>query len=188
MKSVKSIYLRLLAALFVSLCLVTGCFGQNPDPSAQGVREQTVSSAADTSAGSSDSESPKESSDLSVSDSQAVQDSFDQLAEDIFREEAASSLLVLHYTLADPEAYGITDYDKTLGTISLEDSQESLDEAKDLLDELETIDSRALREDQRLTYTILTSYLNYILDGEGLELYENTLRNMLHNKQEDNKL
>lgn len=179
MKSVKSIYLRLLAALFVSLCLVTGCFGQNPDPSAQGVREQTVSSAADTSAGSSDSESPKESSDLSVSDSQAVQDSFDQLAEDIFREEAASSLLVLHYTLADPEAYGITDYDKTLGTISLEDSQESLDEAKDLLDELETIDSRALREDQRLTYTILTSYLNYILDGEGLELYENTLSSSL---------
>ena len=38
MKSVKSIYLRLLAALFVSLCLVTGCFGQNP--SAQDNREQ----------------------------------------------------------------------------------------------------------------------------------------------------
>ena len=45
----------------------------------------------------------------------AAREAFDQYTENLFKQEASQSLLTLHYTLADPESYGITDYDRTLG-------------------------------------------------------------------------
>ena len=182
MKSVKSIYLRLFAALLLSLSLITGCAGgsassQTADPTSafagQGV---DLSADADNPSGQADEEEP---SAESTQDARAAQDAFDQFTEDLFREEAAASLLTLHYTVAEPAAYGITGYDRTLGTVSPEDSQESVSEAKELLDELEGMDSRVLREDQRLTYTILSSYLDYLLAGDGLELYDQPLSSSL---------
>ena len=183
MKSVKSIYLRLFAALLLSLSLITGCAGgsassQTADPtSASAGQGVDLSADADNPSGQ---EAEKDApSAESTQDARAAQDAFDEFTEDLFREEAAASLLTLHYTVADPAAYGITDYDRTLGTVSLEDSQESLSEAKELLDELEGMDSRVLREDQRLTYTILSSYLDYLLAGDGLELYDQPLSSSL---------
>ena len=182
MKSVKSIYLRLFAALLLSLSLITGCAGgsassQTADPtSASAGQGVDLSADADNPSGQADEEEP---SAESTQDARAAQDAFDQFTEDLFREEAAASLLTLHYTAADPAAYGITGYDRTLGTVSPEDSQESVSEAKELLDELEGMDSRVLREDQRLTYTILSSYLDYLLAGDGLELYDQPLSSSL---------
>ena len=183
MKSVKSIYLRLFAALLLSLSLITGCAGgsassQTADPtSASAGQGVDLSADADNPSGQ---EAEKDApSAESTQDARAAQDAFDQFTEDLFREEAAASLLTLHYTVAEPAAYGITGYDRTLGTVSPEDSQESVSEAKELLDELEGMDSRVLREDQRLTYTILSSYLDYLLAGDGLELYDQPLSSSL---------
>lgn len=182
MKSVKSIYLRLFAALLLSLSLITGCAGgsassQTADPtSASAGQGVDLSADADNPSGQADEEEP---SAESTQDARAAQDAFDDFTEDLFREEAAASLLTLHYTVAEPAAYGITGYDRTLGTVSPEDSQESVSEAKELLDELEGMDSRVLREDQRLTYTILSSYLDYLLAGDGLELYDQPLSSSL---------
>ena len=108
-----------------------------------------------------------------------AQASFDQLTNDLFLDEVDNSLITLHYTLANPAAYGITDYDKTLGTVSLEDSKQALNDAKSLKVQLNDIDSRLLREDQLLTYNILSSYLNTMLDSEGLELYDQPLSSSL---------
>ena len=182
MKSVKSIYLRLFAALLLSLSLITGCAGgsassQTADPtSASAGQGVDLSADADNPSGQAAEEEP---SAESTQDARAAQDAFDDFTEDLFREEAAASLLTLHYTVAEPAAYGITGYDRTLGTVSPEDSQESVSEAKELLDELEGMDSRVLREDQRLTYTILSSYLDYLLAGDGLELYDQPLSSSL---------
>ena len=183
MKSVKSIYLRLFAALLLSLSLITGCAGgsassQTADPtSASAGQGVDLSADADNPSGQ---EAEKDApSAESTQDARAAQDAFDQFTEDLFREEAAASLLTLHYTVAEPAAYGITGYDRTLGIVSPEDSQESVSEAKELLDELEGMDSRVLREDQRLTYTILSSYLDYLLAGDGLELYDQPLSSSL---------
>ena len=55
----------------------------------------------------------------------------DQLTNDLFLDEVDNSLITLH-TLANPAAYGITDYDKTLGTVSLEDTKQALNDAKSL--------------------------------------------------------
>ena len=89
-----------------------------------------------------------------------------------FKQEASQSLLTLHYTLADPESYGITDYDRTLGTASAEDTRKDLEEAKQIKADLEAMDTRLLSKDQLLTYTILSSYINTLLSSDGLELYD----------------
>ncbi len=184
MKSLKTAYLRLIACLFLSLCLLTGCLGQGTGTASSLTAPQTsleteLSRESVPSEASPQSEESSQPYEEYSQDALSAQAEFDQLTEDLFREEAAASALTLHYTLANPAAYGITDYDRTLGTVSLEDSQETVTEAKDLLDELEAIDSRSLREDQRLTYTILSSYLNYLLAGEDLELYEKPLSSSL---------
>ena len=148
MKTFKSAYLRLIACLLLSLCLLTGCLGQGTAASLPQTAEQTAQAADGSQAGPSGPENA--ASGLSQADEESaqgyeeysqdalsVQSDFDQLTDDLFREEAAASALTLHYTLADPAAYGITDYDRTLGTVSLEDSQETVTEAKELLEKLD---------------------------------------------------
>ena len=88
-----------------------------------------------------------------------AQHDFDQLMHQLFLDEVDGSLISLHYTLADPAAYGITDYPKTFGGISLEQSREAMSQTAELLVKLENLDSRLLRQDQLLTYRILKSYL-----------------------------
>jgi len=99
--------------------------------------------------------------------------------ENTLHKEASQSLLTLHYTLADPESYGITDYDRTLGTASAEDTRKDLEEAKQIKADLEAMDTRLLSKDQLLTYTILSSYINTLLSSDGLELYDQPLSTTL---------
>ena len=54
----------------------------------------------------------------------------------LFLDEVDGSLISLHYTLADPAA-GITDYPKTFGGISWEQSQEAMSRTAELLVKLE---------------------------------------------------
>ena len=88
-------------------------------------------------------------------------------------------LLTLHYTLADPESYGITDYDRTLGTALAEDTQRDMENAKQVKADLDAMDTRLLSKDQLLTYTILSSYINTLLSSDGLELYDQPLSTTL---------
>lgn len=167
MKESRRLYYQLILSFILSICLLSGCtFGEKGG--------ETAPSVSETSAAQSEpSYEQYEEKTLTA------QRDFDALSEDLFRDEASSSLLTLHYTLADPAAYGITDYDNTLGTFSLEDSKQVILDAKSLNDELNEIDSRLLREDQRLTYTILSSFLNTLLSSEGMELYEQPLSSSL---------
>lgn len=109
----------------------------------------------------------------------AAQKAFDQFTENLFKQEAAQSLLTLHYTLADPESYGITDYDRTLGTALAEDTQRDMEDAKQVKADLDAMDTRLLSKDQLLTYTILSSYINTLLSSDGLELYDQPLSTTL---------
>ena len=43
---------------------------------------------------------------------------FDKFADNLFQREVAANTLNLHYTLAHPEEYGITDYAISLGAMS----------------------------------------------------------------------
>ena len=167
MRQRKTIFLQYLLSLLLVICLTAGCVAPaRPQASAPLAKESAAQ------------ESPQsyEQYEKKTIDAQA---SFDQLTNDLFLDEVDNSLITLHYTLADPAAYGITDYDKTLGTVSLEDSKQALNDAKSLKVQLNDIDSRLLREDQLLTYNILSSYLNTMLDSEELELYDQPLSSSL---------
>lgn len=168
-------YLHAILALVLSLCLITGCSlfpNSTPEAGKNTAQATTIEAATESS-----------SDDLSdQSDETApatAQEAFDQYTENLFKQEAAQSFLTLHYTLADPESYGITDYDRTLGTASVEDAKKDIEELKQIRSDLDQMDSRLLSKDQLLTYTILSSYVNTLLSADGLELYDQPLSTTL---------
>ena len=168
-------YLHAILALVLSLCLITGCslFPNSAPKADKNTSQETIAEEA-TENSSDDSASQPDEAALA-----AAREAFDQYTENLFKQEAPQSLLTLHYTLADPESYGITDYDRTLGTASAEDTRKDLEEAKQIKADLEAMDTRLLSKDQLLTYTILSSYINTLLSSDGLELYDQPLSTTL---------
>lgn len=163
MKQYKNKYLQLILSLALAITLLTGCVA----PARPAAPETTAPTQSAL-------EGPASYEKYEKAGLEA-QEHFDQMMNDLFLDEVDNSLITLHYTLANPAAYGITDYDKTLGTVTLEESKQALNDAKSLKVQLNDIDSRYLREDQLLTYTILSSYLNTMLSSEGMELYDQPL-------------
>lgn len=167
MKQKRPIYFHFILSLILVISLVTGCAA--PGRSVPKDTPAPTSPAAK----STPSYETYHKADL---DAQA---DFDQMTNNLFLDEVDKSLITLHYTLADPAAFGITDYDKTLGTVTLEENKQTLADAKSLNEQLKATDPGLLREDQLVTYTILSSYLNTLLSEEGLELYDQPLSSSL---------
>ena len=168
-------YLHAILALVLSLCFITGCslFPNSTPEAGKNTAQATTIEAATDSSSDDLSDQPDEAALA------AAQEAFDQYTEDLFKQEAAQSFLTLHYMLADPESYGITDYDRTLGTASVEDAKKDIEELKQIRSDLDQMDSRLLSKDQLLTYTILSSYVNTLLSADGLELYDQPLSTTL---------
>lgn len=104
------------------------------------------------------------------------QQEFDDMAEELFLEEITSDTLSLHFFIADPEAYGIEDYEVTLGGYSVDDTDEIMEEIREIKNELEGMDYDLLTREQQLTYEVLDYYLNTELGSEGFELYAEPLK------------
>ena len=168
-------YLHAILALVLSLCLITGCslFPNSTPEAGKNTAQATTIEAATESSSDDFSDQPDETALATA------QEAFDQYTEDLFKQEAAQSFLTLHYMLADPESYGITDYDRTLGTASAKDAKKDIEELKQIRSDLDQMDSRLLSKDQLLTYTILSSYVNTLLSADGLELYDQPLSTTL---------
>lgn len=163
---------QLIISLMLAVCLLTGCLG--PAGSGNGSGGQTPS--AHSPEGSDSTASSYEKYDEAALKSQQA---FDDFTEQLFLDEVDESLLTLHYTLTDPAAYGITDYPRTFDPVSLDASRQVSSDLKSLNEQLNTIDSRLLTEEQRLTYTILSSYTNTLLESDGMELYDQPLSSSL---------
>ena len=141
----KHLWLQTLLALLLSISLLTGCAAPAaPAPSEASSQAEAAASAYEQ----------------YDEDTLKVQSDFDAFTDQLFCSEVAQSPITLHYTLADPSSYGITDYPRDLGTVSVEDIKKDLTDVRELYSRLTALDSRKLREDQLLTYTILSSYLN----------------------------
>ncbi|MBO4537620.1 MAG: DUF885 family protein [Erysipelotrichaceae bacterium] len=92
---------------------------------------------------------------------------FQSLMLDWFREDMASDYTNLHFSLENPEKYGITDVEVSLGEI--ESSDEDFQQLKDRLAVLEGLSTKELTEDQKIAYdSLLTLYRNN-LDWEPVE-------------------
>ena len=84
-----------------------------------------------------------------------VYSAFTDYVTEPFRQEASANLLNLHYTLADPAAYGITDYQTSLGTCSADSPALAAAFAENLLAGLQQFQSAELSAENRLTLYIL---------------------------------
>lgn len=100
---------------------------------------------------------------------------FDAYTDQLFKEDIAANTINLHYTLAYPENYGITDYEVTLGnysTAGIEDAYRELEETKR---ELLKFERSELTDEQRLTYDILLDYVETELSAESFTYYDEWL-------------
>lgn len=104
-----------------------------------------------------------------------VQLLFDEFANELFVNEIALNTINLHYTLAYPENFGITEYEPTLGSFDLEEMKASYDAIRELKEELEGFAYEELTKEQQMTYDIIMDYIESELSVEDLILYTEIL-------------
>ena len=102
--------------------------------------------------------------------------SFDEFSEHFFRTEISSNTINLHFTLSEPEDYGITDPPISLGSLTPEAADESRASLENALAVLKTFDYDSLSAREKLDYEILTDYLQLTCDSSEFTFYDELLR------------
>ncbi len=100
---------------------------------------------------------------------------FTSFTEQIFRSEICGNTLNLHYTLADPGAFGIKNYPITLGTMDQNTHTASAAAGENYLNRLSRFSREELSPKNRLTYDILVDYLKTSREGAPFYLYQEPL-------------
>ena len=80
---------------------------------------------------------------------------FEQVTSRLFRNEMASSTLNMHYTIADPKAFGIAAYEPVLPIYHSGQPEDSKEHCTDLLHQLDRIDPDRLSPENAYTYRLL---------------------------------
>lgn len=93
----------------------------------------------------------------------------------IFLTELSGSTLNLHYTLADPSSYGLKQYPITLGSMGKASHLASSAQVENYLSTLGTFTREQLSAENRLTYDILSDYLNTVKELAPYYLYSEPL-------------
>lgn len=106
---------------------------------------------------------------------QIVSSEFDAYMEELFRKEVVKNTINLHYVLAYPENYGISEYEVSLGEISLEKMAEVYEELEETEQKLLHFDREKLTREQMLTYDIVLDTVQNELGAKDLLLYEEVL-------------
>ena len=120
-------------------------------------------------------ESIEYSQEISEENPQTVE-AFDQFINDIFETEVTENTINLHFTISDPEKYGITDYPVTLGDLSIDAMADSNARLENYLSGLNSFSYTELTLNQQLTYDILENYFQLQLDMADMYLYDELLR------------
>lgn len=99
---------------------------------------------------------------------------FEAFTEALFCQETASNTISLHYSLKNPEAYGIEDPPVTFGTFEVDASQAAaaLENTKKALEQFEQKD---LNVQNQITYDVLEYYLKEAEKSSDYILYEEPL-------------
>ncbi|MDE6184978.1 MAG: DUF885 domain-containing protein, partial [Lachnospiraceae bacterium] len=100
---------------------------------------------------------------------------FDAYMDEMFKELVAQNTINLHYTLAYPENYGITEYPITLGDVSVENLRESQEDLEEMRKVIQSFYAADLSTEQQLTYDILVDYIETEMSGAYLGLYDELL-------------
>lgn len=100
---------------------------------------------------------------------------FDAYTEELFLNEIALNTINLHYTLAYPEHFGITEYTPSLGSFDIEGMKQSYTAMRMLKEEIEAFTYEELTTEQQFTYDIVMDYIETELSVEDLLLYTEVL-------------
>ena len=100
---------------------------------------------------------------------------FEEFCDKLFVSEISANTINLHFTLSDPESYGITDAPVTLGNVSRTASKENNAKLENLLTVLDSFDEASLNTSQRLSLEVLTDYFQTELSASDFYLYNEFL-------------
>lgn len=100
---------------------------------------------------------------------------FQQFAMDVFCHEISSSTLNLHYTLADPSAFGIEEEHASFGNITASNEQNQHAWLVDCREQLDRFLNSRLDENDRLTAEILDWWIDSQLVSEQFYYYQEPL-------------
>lgn len=120
-------------------------------------------------------ESIEYSQEISEENPETIE-AFDQFINDIFETKVTENTINLHFTISDPEKYGITDYPVTLGDLSNDAMSDSNARLENYLSGLSSFSYTELTLNQQLTYDILENYFQLQLDMADMYLYDELLR------------
>lgn len=143
-------YKRFCAAALAGMLLLNGCTGSSQTDTADAAGDSGV-------------------------DAQEMSEQFDAYMNEIFLDELPLNTVNLHYTLAYPENYGITDYEVCLGSYSLEEMEESYQEIEETKERMLEFDREKLTEEQKITYDIVMDHIDTELSVKDLVLYSEIL-------------
>ena len=108
------------------------------------------------------------------SSKEAENERFTSFTEKLFCKEVAASQISLHYTLKEPEAYGIDKADTAYGTIQT-DSTQIKTAAENIQQALYTFSYEKLNVKNRITYDLLKQYLRSLREEADYLYYEEPL-------------
>lgn len=164
MKKLRSVLpLSVFCTISLCICLLFGC--------------SLFPSGTISSTNTSDSESSLQPQSLSDSAfNQKLSAKFDKYLDVLFQNEVSSNTLNMHYTLSNPENYGITDYNVTLGHISHEAENDTLASLENIQSVLSGYNYEQLSLSDQLTFDILNDYASNNLATSGYYLYDEILR------------
>lgn len=99
---------------------------------------------------------------------------FENFTLNLFQQDVAASTLNLHYTIQNPEDYGIKASSITFGNYDINETG-SLAAIENCQSTLNKFSYRSLSEENQLTYDVLSSYLKTAKKGITYSLYEEPL-------------
>lgn len=106
-------------------------------------------------------------SPLHVYAEETESDRFEQFMKERFAEVMSSDYMNMHFTVKDYEAYGIEKPEATLGHVTKQDYADSVQSAKDDLQELEKFDYDRLSDAQKTDYDVYRHSLQETIDLSG---------------------
>lgn len=90
---------------------------------------------------------------------------FDNFSKALFQKEMTADTLNMHYTVAEPEKFGVSSYSPVLSCYSKASEEEACADLKDCLQTLSSLSFHKLKEDSAYAYLLLSRSLS--LEEEG---------------------
>lgn len=99
---------------------------------------------------------------------------FQKFTKEVFCQETSSNTISLHYTLKNPEKYGIKEIPITYGTLET-GKQDTLASIENIRRNMDGFDHEKLSSQNRLTYDVLDYYLGCLKEEAEYTLYDEPL-------------